>query len=153
MYLSLTQKKELIKVGERIEIEEKSASEYAPVNVDRDALRSKRVRLEKHEGIKTFTVDPFSAVLFRFINVPKHLALVDLKGKARSWCIPFSFLEDDTLQLKALSNSKRKEIEEDLKERMFYFDTGVDLALVSSLLDPKKWKRYDGVWVNTEVGR
>ena len=47
------------------------------------ALKSTRARLAKHDEVKSAMADPFSVVLYRFINVTRELALRGIMGHAR----------------------------------------------------------------------
>ena len=65
------------------------------------AIKATRVRVDKHPEAKNIAVDLFSTVLYRFISVPKALALKDINGKAKTFQIPFSVVKGE-LVLKPL---------------------------------------------------
>ena len=73
---------------------------------DHIAIKSTRDRVARHEGIKYVTIDPFSVVLYRFINVTKELALQVIKGNAKTFQIPFQ-VKKGNLVLKPLTKFAR----------------------------------------------
>jgi hypothetical protein len=118
---------------------------------DHIAIKSSRDRLAKHEGVKSVTIDPFSVVLYRFINVTKELALQDIKGYAKTFKLPF-IVQNGKLVLNPLTKSARTLLIENLKERMALYDVGVPLDLVELLLDPAQWTPYDVYFVCLKIG-
>ena len=115
------------------------------------AIKSTRERVAKHEGVKSVSVDQFSIVLYRFINVTRDLALKPIKGFAKTFKIPFT-VSNGNLVLNPLSKSARASLIDLLKERMELYDVGVSVDLVESLLDPTKWITYADYFVCLDVG-
>ena len=115
------------------------------------AIKSTRVRVDKHPEAKEISVDLFSTVLYRFISVPKALALKPINGYATTFKIPFSVVKGN-LVLKTLSKAERASLIRLLKERMELYDVGVSLELGENLLDPAKWTAYKDKWVCLSIG-
>jgi hypothetical protein len=118
---------------------------------DHIAIKSSRERVARHKGVKSVTIDLFSVVLYRFINVTKDLALMDIKGHAKTFQIPFQ-VKNGKLVLNPLTKSTRTSLIELLKERMALYDFGVSPDLVELLLDPAQWTPYDVYFVCLNIG-
>ena len=115
------------------------------------AIKAIRVRVDKHPEAKTIAVDLFSTVLYRFISVPKDLALKPINGYATTFQIPF-VVDKGELFLKTLSKAERASLIDFLKERMGLYDVGVSIDLVENLLDPAQWTAYKDKWVCLSIG-
>ena len=105
--------------------------------------------------MKSITIDPLSATLFRVISVPKELALLTITGQARTWTIPISF-QAGKLVIN-LTLAERAVLIPELKERIFLYDGNVDDSLAESLLVASKWVPWvygdnNKWWVNGDVG-
>ena len=118
---------------------------------DYHALKSSRDRVQKHEGVKTNNIHQFSLILFRFIRVTKELAMMPIKGHAKSFNIPFK-VEKGKLVMKKLSPSDREDLIVLMRKRMGIYDVGVSPELVEHLLDPSKWTLYRKWWVCLCIG-